>query len=229
MNHRTSTLRRRDLRAYVAALVTYVMLVGQVAPLALAAPRAAAAPPARGSAATPAAERTAARPAPAPLPFFAPGITATKTDAWDDSATPDGKAEPGQTITYTVTITNTGPDPATGVVFTDNVDNNTSLVAGSVQTQPLAANDTATAFGNVRISTANGAPNLLANDCDPDDTTPPCNDNLTASGPTTSTNNGNVVVNADGTFEYNPFPGFTGSDTFTYTIRDKGPDGLANN
>src|SRR6476659_3403873 len=42
-------------------------------------------------------------------------ITATKVDAWDDTATPDGKAEPGQTITYTVTITNTGATPATGV------------------------------------------------------------------------------------------------------------------
>src|SRR5947207_12461890 len=57
-----------------------------------------------------------------------PNITATKVDAWDDTATPDGKAEPGQTITYTVTISNTGTADATGVTFTDSVDTNTSLV-----------------------------------------------------------------------------------------------------
>ncbi|MET0625168.1 MAG: Ig-like domain-containing protein, partial [Pyrinomonadaceae bacterium] len=237
MNHRTSILRRRALRAYAAAFISYLMLAGQVAPLALgaAAPRAARPRPAAETAATTTtspvkdAAPLAAAPMPAPLPFFAPVITATKVDSWDDTATPDGKAEPGQVVTYTVTITNSGPDPATGVQFSDAGDPNTSLVPGSVQTQPVAAADTASAFGNVKISTASGAPNLLANDCDPDDTTGPCNDNLTASGPTTSTNNGNVVVNADGTFEYNPAPGFTGSDTFTYTVRDKGPDGTANN
>jgi hypothetical protein len=235
MNHRTSILCRRNLRAYAAAFISYLMLAGQIAPLALgaAAPRAAAAPAALSAAprTRPAAETvapaSAALPAPAPLPFFAPGITATKVDSWDDTATPDGKAEPGQVVTYTVTITNNGPDPAQGVQFSDAGDPNTSLVPGSVQTQPVATADTASAFGNVKISTTNGAPNLLANDCDPDDTTGPCNDNLTASGPTTSTNNGNVVVNADGTFEYNPAPGFTGSDTFTYTVRDKGPNGTA--
>ncbi len=234
MNHRTSMLCRRNLRAYAAAFISYLMLAGQVAPLALgaAAPRAAATATTSAPRTEPAAETVApvnaALPAPAPLPFFAPGITATKVDSWDDTATPDGKAEPGQVVTYTVTITNTGPDPATGVQFSDAGDPNTSLVPNSVQTQPVAQPDTATAFGNVRISTANGAPNLLANDCDPDDITGPCNDNLTASGPTTSTNNGNVVVNADGTFEYNPFPGFTGSDTFTYTVRDRGPNNTPN-
>src|SRR5512132_409495 len=49
---------------------------------------------------------------------------ATKVDSWDDSVIPNGKAEPGQTITYTVTITNSGPDPATGVSFTDTIDPN---------------------------------------------------------------------------------------------------------
>src|ERR1043165_563595 len=67
-----------------------------------------------------------------------PAIVASKVDAWDDSATPDGKAEPGQTITYTVTIQNTGTGDATGVTFTDSVDTNTTLVGGSVQAQPLA-------------------------------------------------------------------------------------------
>jgi hypothetical protein len=227
MNQRNSIV-RRNLRAYAAAFISYVILAGQFAPLALAAaPKRAAAPPAPASAPATAAPLSAA-PMPAPMPFFAPAITATKVDSFPDPNA-NGKAEPGDTITYTVTINNTGPDPATGVTFTDSVDTNTSLVAGSVQTQPVAQADTFTAFGNVRISTANGAANLLANDCDPDDTTPPCNSNLTASGPTTGPTNGQATVNADGSFSYNPNPGFTGTDSFTYTVRDAGPDTVPGN
>ena len=55
MNYRTSILSRRNLRAYFAALITYVMLAGQLAPFALAAAR--TSPPARSAA-----------PASAPLP-----------------------------------------------------------------------------------------------------------------------------------------------------------------
>src|SRR5215212_5902859 len=59
--------------------------------------------------------------APAPAPFaVAPLITATKSDAFPDPDM-DGKAVPGDTITYTVQIANSGSD-ATGVVFSDTVD-----------------------------------------------------------------------------------------------------------
>src|ERR1044072_4486338 len=146
--NRTSILCRRSLRAYFAAFITNVMLAGQVAPLALAAPR--HTPPAR-SAAIPSAPPSKAAPRTAPIVFAAPNITATKVDAWDDSATPDGKAEPGQTIPYTVTVTNTGDADATGVTFTDSVDTNTTLVPGSVNTQPIAIADTYNVIGNVRI------------------------------------------------------------------------------
>jgi hypothetical protein len=216
MNASTSILCRRNLRAYFAAFITYVMLAGQVAPLALAAspaPRPAAAPKAAHA---PAPHLNAA-PQPAPL-FAAPNITATKVDAWDDSATPDGKAEPGQTVTYTVTITNTGDADATGVTFNDSVDTNTTLVPGSVNTQPIAIADAYNVIGNVRIQ-PNAAQGLLANDRDPDSGN---NTGLTASGPTTSAQGGNVTINGDGSFSYNPPPGFTGSDSFTYTITDAG-------
>src|SRR5260221_157922 len=47
------------------------------------------------------------------------------------------------------------------------------------------------------------------------------NTGLTAStGSATSTQGGNVTVNSDGSFSYNPPPGFTGADTFTYTVTD---------
>lgn len=59
-----------------------------------------------------------------------PILTATKVDSFDD---PDmnGKADPGETITYTITITNIGSTDATGVVFNDTVDPNTTIVPGS--------------------------------------------------------------------------------------------------
>jgi hypothetical protein len=215
MNHRTSTTSRRNLKAYCAAFISYVLLAGQLAPLAMAAPRAPHAAPPSAPASAP---RLNAAPQPAPRLFAAPNITATKVDAWDDSATPDGKAEPGQTVTYTVTITNTGDADATGVTFNDSVDTNTTLVPGSVNTQPIAIADTYNVIGNVRIQ-PNAAAGLLANDRDPDSGN---NTGLTASGPTTSAQGGNVTINADGSFSYNPPVGFAGSDSFTYTITDGG-------
>jgi Bacterial Ig domain/Calx-beta domain len=214
MSYRTSVLSRRNLRAYIAAFISYLMLAGQAAPLALAsAPTAARSGRAAESGLTPAGE---ARRAPAPLVLAGPTIVATKTDAFP--VHPSGKADPGDTITYTVTVSNTGTGDATGVTFNDSVDPNTTLVPGSVNTQPIADPDSYNVIGNVRIQ-PNAAQGLLANDRDPDTGN---NTGLTASGPTTSTQNGNVAINADGSFSYNPPPGFTGTDTFTYTITDAG-------
>ena len=157
--------------------------------------------------------------APAPAPravaqpaalALAPSITATKADAFFDPDS-DGKAVPGDTITYTVQIANNGSTDATGVNFSDTVDANTTW-DGVFTTTPVAIDDTYSAVGNVRISVpaANG---LTSNDSDPDGGA------VTAvPGSTTSANNANVTVNADGSFTYNPAPGFEGADSFTYTI-----------
>ncbi|MFN8485318.1 MAG: hypothetical protein U0768_19950 [Anaerolineae bacterium] len=64
----------------------------------------------------------------------APIINATKTDFLAVDADNNGFASPGDTLLYTVTIANTGNAAATGVVFTDTPDANTTLVSGSVQT-----------------------------------------------------------------------------------------------
>ncbi|MFL6254753.1 MAG: PxKF domain-containing protein [Pyrinomonadaceae bacterium] len=139
----------------------------------------------------------------------APLITATKSDAFPDPDN-DGKAVPGDTITYTVQITNSGTD-ATGVVFSDTVDANTTS-NGTFTTTPIAVDDSYSALGNVDINVP-AASGLTANDSDPDGGA------VTAvAGTSTSTNGGNVSVNADGSFTYNPPPGFEGADTFTYTI-----------
>ena len=150
------------------------------------------------------------KPAPAPEPVAVAVITATKTD----NRTVAQPAAPGDTINYTVTIQNSGSTDATNVIFTDTIDANTTLVPNSIVSTPVANNDTYNVVGNVRIE-PNAAQGLLANDFNPD------NGNatgITASGPATSTQGGNVVVNADGSFSYNPPVGFAGTDTFTYTL-----------
>ncbi|MEW6131200.1 MAG: Ig-like domain-containing protein, partial [Acidobacteriota bacterium] len=135
--------------------------------------------------------------------LFAPTVTATKT------ASP-ASVSPGGTISYTVTISNASMD-ATGVNFTDTIDANTTLVPGSLKATPVAVNESYTATGNVRIQIPAGSGVLT-------------NDYLGVPAATisafdaTSVNGGDVTVNADGSFSYNPPPGFEGADTFTYTL-----------
>ena len=163
-----------------------------------------------------------------------PLITATMTAApVTDIGTNGAFVNPGDTLEYTVTINNTG-DTANGVIFTDNItDPNLTLVAGSVKASPIAGDDTFPVTGNVRIQKGSGT--LLANDIRPTNGT---NTGLTVTAIGTdtaapfafNTANGGTVTAAsgNGSFEYNPPPGFEGTggsaDTFTYTITD--PDGL---
>jgi uncharacterized repeat protein (TIGR01451 family) len=157
-------------------------------------------------------------------PLRAPAITAIKTDSFPDTDG-DGKAQAGETITYTVTVTNNGTGDATGVTFNDTPDANTTLVGGSVSTTPLAFNDLYDALGNVRI-TKNAASGLLANDTDPDTgsnaglSVSALGSDTVAPFTGTGTQGGNVDLNADGSFSYNPPAGFVGTDTFTYTVTD---------
>src|SRR5215203_4425860 len=149
-------------------------------------------------------------------------VTASKTDALLVDADLDTKADPGDTLRYTVVIGATGED-ATGVTFTDTVDPNTTFVPGSIMTTPLARNDSYSASGNIRITVA--APGVLANDSDADGVGPALN--VTA-GTFLSAQSGNVNLSADGSFTYNPAPGFEGADSFTYTLNDgEGPSDTA--
>lgn len=142
-----------------------------------------------------------------PAPIAAPTITATKTDTYPSSP---GPAVPGETVTYTVDVNNTGPDPATGMTFMDTIDPNTTLVGGSLKVSPIALNDTYSAIQNTPLVVA--APGVLTNDTGlPAPTAVPI-----VAGPTTA--GGTVTLNADGSFTYNPpNPSFVGADTFTYT------------
>lgn len=84
-------------------------------------------------------------------------------------------------------------------------------IAAAFNDAPVAVNDTAstTDLQSVIIS-------VLANDTDPD------GGDVLAIASFTNTANGTLVQNADNTFTYTPNPGFTGADSFTYTIRDSG-------
>ncbi|HYE16710.1 MAG TPA: Ig-like domain-containing protein, partial [Pyrinomonadaceae bacterium] len=230
MNSKSLTSARR--RYWIALFLSYAMLSMQLMPAAAAAartaaPRAVVSTAAESGDAGHAPVTTPVAAAPAPVALAAPpssNITATMTDAVvpgsGNDLDGDGRADPGDKIQYTVTITNNGPDDATNVEFSDTVDANTTLVPGSITTQPLASPDSYDVIGNVRIQ-PDAAAGLLTNDCDPATDGGPCtNAGLTASGPTSSTQGGNVTVNSNGSFSYNPPAGFSGTDTFTYTVTD---------
>ncbi len=112
-------------------------------------------------------QNNVATPSAAANPYFtlspnsplAPIVTATKTDALQIDLDMDGKADPGDTLRYSVVIGATGED-ATGVQFSDTVDPNTAFVPGSIMTTPLARNDSYAASGNIRIQVP--APGVLA-------------------------------------------------------------------
>lgn len=63
-----------------------------------------------------------------------PDVSASKAVELTDDLNGDGATGPGDTLTYTVILVNSGTGDATGVVFTDTPDANTSLLAGSVAT-----------------------------------------------------------------------------------------------
>ena len=71
---------------------------------------------------------------------------------------------------------------------------------------------TVVAGQTLETTTTNG---VLANDVDPTTGTLEEAANLG-----TTTANGSLQLNADGSFTYTPTTGFTGTDTFTYTATD---------
>src|SRR5262245_45352368 len=151
---------------------------------------------------------------PSILPMAGPTITATK------NVDVHTHAHPGDTLMYTVVISNTGMADATGVNFTDTIDANTTLVPGSLAISPIAQNDSYNTIGNVNISVPAGS-GVLTNDLNPGGmgTLAVTQVNGGAVGSPVATTHGSVTMAADGSFTYNPTAGFSGpSDSFTYTL-----------
>lgn len=146
-------------------------------------------------------------------------VTATK----DDGVPVGTRKLVGDTINYTITISASG-GTATGVTLTDPTPANTTLVANSVHASPLAMADTYTAVGNTKLyvgvtppvgepaATLASSAGLFANDV-------AVTDSL-AYVSNTQPAHGTVSVNSDGTFTYTPTAGYSGADSFTYTIRN---------
>lgn len=139
--------------------------------------------------------------------YGVPAPTATPIAA---GATPHGAVtlSVDGSFAYTPTGGYFGPD-SFGYTATNSVGSNSAIAAIIIPPPaPAANNDVATASGNIQISAA--APGVLGND------------NLfgaTITGSsTTSAQGGNVTVNADGSYTYNPLAGYEGADSFTYTI-----------
>src|SRR5262249_37721479 len=98
-------------------------------------------------------KRAMGSPSPSPVPT----ITATKAATIQNDVDADGRADPGDTIRYTVTINNAGTpgvDDATGVQVSDIVDAHTTLVGGSIVVSPLANAETYTSIGNMTLTSS---------------------------------------------------------------------------
>lgn len=144
--------------------------------------------------------------------FISPIISATKTDALITDMGVVGPS-PGDMIEYTVSIFNAGDMEATGIVFNDNLDAYTTLVPGSLICSPVAYPDAYDVLGNVKISVP-AASGMLANDQNPCSTGGP----LTVTSVNTSGTQGDVTFDPDGSFTFNPAPGFTGTTLFQYIV-----------
>ena len=112
--------------------------------------------------------------------------------------TPDAGFEGDDTFTYHATD---GMDDSNTVTVTISV----------LNTAPMAVSDSYSTTEGITLTVV--APGVLMNDSDDD------GDGLTAVLDTT-TNNGTLTLNADGSFVYAPDVGFSGTDSFTYHADD---------
>jgi hypothetical protein len=141
-------------------------------------------------------------------------IAPTQTDVIIIDPNGNGNADPGDRIRYKVTIQNTGGPNSTNTQLNVIPDPRTAFVPGSFRSSPLALPDVFACTGNVGISVP-AASGLKANDFDDN----PAGLTITA-GTFTTTGGGSIMIAADGSFMYTPPAGFTGTDTYNYTLND---------
>ncbi len=141
-----------------------------------------------------------------------PGATLSDNIIVDNGAA--GKADPGDRIRLTSSISNAQTANYEGLQITLNNDPRVTFVSNSFKTTPVAVDDSYTATMNIQLIIAAGS-GVLQNDFD---------ENIPGISVTafdiTSAQGGTVSVNPNGSFTYNPPNGFTGNDSFNYTITD---------
>jgi hypothetical protein len=117
--------------------------------------------------------------------------------AKDDGGTANGGVDTSASQTFNINVTHSNTAPVANADSFDAI-GNTELAVGTAGAQPA----TLVATGSV-----------LANDTDADA------DSLTASAGS-FTAGASLTVNSDGSFRYIPPAGFTGNDSFTYSVSD---------
>ena len=123
--------------------------------------------------------------------------------------TPDAGFSGADSFEYTISDGEGGQDTATVSINVEEVVAPPPPPPGpSDNNPPVAIDDSATTSFETPF---NG--NVLVNDSDPD------GDAITVVS-NTDASNGTVVVNADGSYVYTPDAGFSGADSFEYTISD---------
>ncbi len=91
-----------------------------------------------------------------------PVLAVVKTAALANDADHDGSPSPGDTLTYTITVRNTGSAPATGVTVSDPMPAYTSLVAGSATMSGTAGGTVQTAESGIVATVGDLAPAATA-------------------------------------------------------------------
>lgn len=154
----------------------------------------------------------------------APNVTATKSDGTPATT----KKNPGDTVTYTNVITNTGTANANGVNFTDPDVNGSVVQMSTLKVSPLAFDDnySGTILSGVTVNTATATNfSVTANDYVGIYNNAAGVLTITAFD-ATSANGGTVSMTTSGAnigkFIYTSAAGFTGVDSFTYTISNTG-------
>lgn len=122
------------------------------------------------------------------------------------------------TFTYTAPAGFSGTDKFAYIATTGTAPDNDAVVTISVGSAVNAVNDTYNVTGNVSVS-PNTAAGLLSNDGGNGPVMVAVNGSAANIGTSIITlQGGNLTVNSDGSFSYNPPKGFEGTDSFTYTI-----------
>ena len=159
---------------------------------------------------------------PAPLPFAPPvgavtaSLTATLTPGAGGDVDGDGKADPGDTIAYSLTISNTSGAGAAGLQLSNPLDSHTTLVPGTLNSTPVAFDQSVTTDEDTGVS-------ITIQGQDPDGS------NLTFNsivGPTHGSLGAFSAPSCDGagvcssTATYTPSANYNGPDSITFKVND---------